>query len=311
MAITHPLASRSTVFACKAETTNGTPISLAGAEAVFNASDVEITPTTEANTRESQGSFSMLPSVPGAFSADVKLTTELSNSGSATHPQQFSALLLAAGFGVSSATYTVASGSASAQTVTCGHYVDGLLYQAAGCMFDLEIVFEAGKLIKCNWTGKGIDQTPTDVALLTPTYPTAQPPVFKAATLTWAGTSLVVPRMTIKLNNEVTLRENGASTSGYQSAWIGNRNITVEADVEASLVATYNPFTLHSAGTEIALSCAVGTGSNGVVTIAMPKLQHRAKPTYFEQEKKHMWKFSMGANKNAAAGDDEMTIVLS
>lgn len=311
MAITHPLAVRQSVFAAKAETTNGTPISLAAAEAVFNAFNVEIEPAIEANTRESQGSFSMLRSVPGAGGADVKLTTELSNSGSATHPQQFSALLLAAGFTVSSATYTVTSGSASAQTVTCGQYIDGLLYQAAGCMFDLEMVFESGKTIPMNWTGKGIWQAPTDVALLTPTYPTANPPTFKGATLTFAGTSLVTPRMTIRLGNDVVLREDGTATSGYRSAWIGNRNITVEADVEASLLATYDPYTLHSGMTEVALSCAVGSGSNGIVTIAAPKLQHRTPPKKTNRNGILYWTFDMGANKNAAAGDDDMTIVLS
>lgn len=311
MAISHPLAWRQQNIAAKAETTNGTPISLAAAEGVFIARDTSIDPAIEANVRESPGSFSMLRSVPGGFGAEVRTTTELSNSGSATHPQQFSVLLIAAGFTVSTGTYTVVSGSSTIATCTFGWYVDGLLYSAAGCMFDLEMVFESGRIIPMNWTGRGIWQTPADTAMITPTYPTANPPVFKGATLTWGGTTLVVPRMVIRLGNEVVLREDGASASGFKSAYIVNRNVTVEVDVEASLLATYDPYTLHSAMTEVALSCAVGSGSNGVVTIAAPKLQHRTPPRLTNRNGVVHWTFDFGANKNAAAGDDELTLTLS
>jgi hypothetical protein len=74
-------------------------------------------------------------------------------------------------------------------------------------MFDLEATFEAGKVVPCKFTGKGVWQTPADAAPLAPAYPSAIPPTFKGATLTINSASYFIPRVIWKMNNDVVLRE--------------------------------------------------------------------------------------------------------
>jgi hypothetical protein len=311
MATGHPLIWRQQVMAAKAETAAGTAVSLAAAEAVFNAFEVSVESGIQINERESQGSLSHLPGVPGVKSATVNATHEIANSGSATPPQWFSVVLPACGFGVSSLTATIQSGSSSAVTNTFGHYVDGLLLSAAGVMYDYTMTFEVGKVPLLRTTGQGVWQTPTDTALLTPTYPTANPPVFQGTTTTVGGTALKIARCVINGGNELFVREDANSATGLLACCITNRKPRLELSVEASLLTTYNPYTIHAAMTEAAFSLAIGSGSNGVVTVTAPKIQHYDVPKLVNRNGIAYWDFLYGLNKNAAAGDDELTIVLS
>jgi len=77
------------------------------------------------------------------------------------------------------------------------------------------------------------------------------------------------------------------------------------------LLATINPYTFHSALTEGAMSCALGSGSNGVVTITAPKLQLRTPPRKVNKNGIVYWNCLFGANKSAAAGDDELVVTLT
>jgi hypothetical protein len=81
--------------------------------------------------------------------------------------------------------------------------------------------------------------------------------------------------------------------------------------VEATLLATKDWYTIHSAKTEAALSLAIGSGSNGVVTIAAPKLQLIDPPKKTIREGILYYTLMYGLNKSAAAGDDELTIALT
>ena len=58
------LVRKQTVVAAKIETTAGTAIALAGADAAFNAFDAEITPEIELVERPGQSAFSRLVAVP-------------------------------------------------------------------------------------------------------------------------------------------------------------------------------------------------------------------------------------------------------
>lgn len=309
MATPHPLIWRQQNFAAKAETTPGTAVALTAAEGKFNTvGDVTVEADFPANERQSPGSMSHSKSKPGAAGASVEFTVESANSGSGTPPQWFS-MLDACGFSISGGVATVSSGSATAGTYTCGHYLDGKLFTAAGCMFDLEWTFESGKIPLLKFTGKGIWQAPTNNALITPTYETGTVPVFKGATLTVATTSYIVPRLVLKMNSDVQLREDGTSPTGYRAAVIVNRAPTIEMDVEADTTKDWHAD--HASEVESAFSCAVGSGTNGIITLAAPKMQLRTPPRKTNKNGYLVWTCDYGLNKSAAAGDDELTLTLS
>lgn len=309
MAVAHPLVWRQQNFAAKTEATNGTAEALTAAEGKFNiVGDVTLEPDFPANERQSPGSFSQWTAVPGAAGANVDLTVEMANSGSATVPQWFS-MLAACGFSISSGVATVASGSATAGSYTCGHYIDGWLWTAAGCMFNLEGLWESGKIPTLKYTGRGVHQAPTTTALITPTYETGTPPTFKGSTLTIAAATYVIPRVALNMGNDVQLREDGNSTNGYKAAVIVNRKPVWEIDIEADTAKNW--YTEYTSRTESALSFAVGSGSNGVITWTSPKIQLIEPPKKVNRNGILVWGTRWSANKSAAAGDDEVVCTLS
>src|SRR4051812_44724598 len=81
-----PLLKRKTILAAKQETTMGTAVSLAAADAAFNVMDAQITHDIPPGERWGQGSLSKLASVPGARQGKVTFYVELGGSGTSGTP---------------------------------------------------------------------------------------------------------------------------------------------------------------------------------------------------------------------------------
>lgn len=313
MASGHPLAERQSILAIATETTAGTAIaagSLVTGDTAINAFGISIEPDQEPNEREAPGSFSPMPSRPGADGCTVRFSTYLANSGSGTPPIWFSRLLAAAGYGISGGTATPDPGSASATTLTVGYFQDGYLEIASGCMFDFQINYTSGRMVRVDWTGRGI-YAQEDETLITLTGETALPPKFQAATVTFAGTGYVTPEVVFRAGNDVQLREDGTTASGYKSAVIVNCNPQADVLVERPLVATVDWSGAAVSATEYAFVCAVGSGSNGIVTLNGAKAQLRSRPVKELRNNIPYWRLPLGFNRSAAAGNDHNTIVLS
>ena len=311
MPIDAPLLSRQSVFAAKVETTTGTDASLAASDGAMNVYDASIVPDIPANERQGQSSLSPLPTIPGARAATITLRTELHGSGSSgAMPLWADTFLKAAGFGYAAGVYTVATGSSSFTSLTCGHYIDGHLHKALGCVFDLNIDAQVGTPAQCNWTGRGAWQAPTAVALIAPTYPTVIPPRVASATVTIGGTAYKWSRVGIAMNNGVVLREDASKVSGYISGYIANRRIRLTVDPEEVALGTKDWYADWMASTELAFSCAIGSAANNTITIAMPKCSiERINPA--SRNGLHVADITFVANRSAAAGDDELTITFS
>ena len=91
-----PLIRKKRVMAAKAETTPGTAISLAGADAAFNVFDLVIQPNIPTEQRDAQSSLSQLAPAVGAMAGTATFTTEV--FGGTSDPTWMSTLLLACGF---------------------------------------------------------------------------------------------------------------------------------------------------------------------------------------------------------------------
>lgn len=311
MASGHPLIMRQRAFAAKLETVAGTAVSLAAADGALICFDPKITYDIPMNKRASPGSMSSLTGVPGARKAKVTLTTELAGKGSSGLPLWATTLLAAAGFAASSQTYAPVSGSATADCLTCGTYIDGRLWQAAGVMFSFIMKCKAGDPVLIEWEGEGVYVVPTDVALIAPTYPTVLPPRFAGGTLTFGGVSRTLDEMEIAVKNTLYVRKDAAHVSGYRACCIPTREITVTIDPEALALSTLDNYAQHLASTEVALSAIIGSGANSIVTISAPKLQLMNVPDPTDRDGVLAEKLVYMANKSASAGDDELTIAFS
>jgi hypothetical protein len=301
------MLSRQTVFAAKVETTTGTPISLTGTDGVFNAYNAKIKATIPANKRPGQGtSFAQLPQVPGARMGELTVETDLAGPVAST---LVSALFTSAGFGNSTGTLTPSSGSASYVTLTAAIYQDGRFKSIAGAVSDLVIRGSSGSPCRCFWKLNGVWQAPTATALITPTYPTTVPPRLAAATFTIGGTSYKLGDFELSLNNVLTPRLDATNASGYFAYCISDSDYQFKCNIEAATAKDF--YADHLAGTEAALSLAIGSDADNTITIPAPKMQLMDPPDDNDANGVIQDALTFQLNRSAAAGDDHLSIVFS
>ncbi len=310
MALSAPLLTRQRIFAAALETTTGDAISLSNTHGEFNAHDHELNIDIPMNERPGQSSLSRLPSVHGARSATMSFMTHLVGNGGSGLPYWAETLLPCCGFVANGSTYAPVTGSATANTGTMGFFEDGRLRAIAGAMGTFTMNMTNGNPVPISWEFMGKLITPTAEALITPTYPTTIPPRFASATMTIASTSYKISELVLTINNELKMREDATDATGYHACAIVNRNITITIDPEALALGTKNWYTDWLAHTEAAFSIVINGGSNNTITISIPKAQLTNVQTG-DRDGLMTDQLEFQANRNAAAGDDELTIAFS
>lgn len=314
-----PLLRRKRVLAAAVEVTTGpgTAETLEAADAAMNVYDAEIQADIEFTQRVGQGVFSPLPGRLGAYGGTATFRVELAGSGSdiSPVPSWASSLLTACGMYDDSDTYKLSSSMPAAagsvpRTVTLGLYIDGLYRQMHGCMGNAVFTFTPGEVAMVDFTFTGLYSEPTDVAMLAPTYPTVVPPRFASGTCTLGGSTIYPSQISIDLGNDVQLRPDATSASGYSYAYIADRRITGSMDLEAALVADRNDWSNWTSLSEQALSIVVGSAGGNDITVAAPSLEITNVQTA-DRNGLEVNEISYQLNRSAAAGDDELTIAFT
>lgn len=274
-----PLLKRKRVMAAEVETTIGTAATLTAPDAAYNAYNVMIQPTIAVEDREGQGGFGYLSGVPGARQGVATFRTDLGWDGTVTEPSWASVLLPACGWVDASGVFTPRSEApgANVKTLTIGCFLDGVFKSIAGAVGTFQLVLPSGRMGYIDWTFTGVWQAPSDVAIIAPTYPTASPIRFAAATATYDGVAQRVEQITIDAGNEVVMREDPSTAAGYISGIITNRKPIISAAPEASLVATDDPYgdwiAASQAAWSIVLDGPTGALTDASITISAPKAQ--------------------------------------
>lgn len=302
------------VLAASIEGTSGTAESLDAADATYNVySDGPIIECTTGFTqRDGQSSFDPLPGVIQGKQGRARFSTDLVGASSAVSPAWALAFLPGCGMVATSTSWSFVTGSSSAKTLTIAEYIDGsyrILYGAVGT-FTIDLT--AGQAGRINFEFLGVYGTEADASILAPTYETVKPP-------RWANTSgcafnsqnIVLNTLQISAGNELKLRESANVTAGYVGGIITNRRVTWNADPEAVVLSTVNWMSVYEASTEASLSAVVGTASNNIITITMPKAQLIEPPNVGDRDGVVTRTLSGQANRNAAAGDDCLTLAFS
>lgn len=303
-----PLLARRRVLALKQEAQVGTAESLTATEAAYRCYDLSITPNIQTDERQGQGAGTgPYAGEPGALSGTATFKMDL-YSGTA-----WQTVLPACGLKYST-TFTPESrppeaASSGAKTLTIGAFVDGLKRAIYGAMGNVVLHFPAGRVCYGDFTFSGCWQPPADVALPAYTPPTTAGLKFVSSDLEIGGVPLHVGELVLDLGNQVKLRESSNAASGYHSAVITSRKITIQADIEATLVGDYDPYGDWLAKTERAISWAIGDTSNQLA-FSIPKAQViDVQPG--EREGIEVFNVTYQANAadlTAAPGDDELVI---
>lgn len=300
------------VLAVKAETTPGTAVTLAAADAAYNAFNVAMQPTIEFVNRVGQSSGSQLPGVTATRMGTCTFQTELYNDKAQSI---YTALLPAAAItsldsGLTYSPRTAPPGTSGVKTVTVGLYEDGVRKTLRGAVVEsMQINAVVGRPIMVDWTLKGIWDAPIDATILTPTYPTLAPIRFAGSCLSIGSWNPRISAFNLSVNNVVTMREDPCDITGYLAAIVGERTITGSIDPESTLVASMNVYGQWLAHDLQALGLTFA-GSPDDFAIAMPKIQY----TNIQEGARGVMQIdtiNFIATRNAAAGDDELTFNMS
>lgn len=273
-----PLLLRKSVLAAKVETTIGTAEALTGSEAAFNIYNPLIQPTIEMEKRPGQAGFGHFSAVASARMGTATFRTNLEWDGSATEPSWADTFLPACGWVKSGQVFTPRSEGpgSNVKTLTIGCYVDGKFCSIAGAMGTFVVNLPTGKTGWIDWTFSGVWQGGSDVAILSPTYPTAKALRYAGGLAEWNDVNLCVESVTINAGNTVIMRE-CPTTEGFISAYITDRLPIITANPEAVTVATQDRWAAWLAETEYALEIDVagptGTASDAVLSFDAPKAQ--------------------------------------
>lgn len=309
-----PMITRRRALYAIHETSPGTLISAASPPlSVVAAYDVDYQPGTPFITREAHYGFGALKGSIGGRMGTLTFKTPIFGTASTGWA---SLLLPACGMYFSSTLYRftslppAASGSSS-KCLSWYFYHDGRLRTLHGSMGNLRLVATAGQPVVAEWTFTGVESTTADTALPTLTVPSALPIRFVSASLTIGSVSPKIAEMTIDLGNEVALREDGNSASGYHSCYIANRRVNGSMSLEADLVANYAPDADFAAGTARALALNFGASGNQVA-VAVPDMQISGPPRTVDRGGRSMDVIPWQALRDdqTSIGDDEMTFTL-
>lgn len=269
------LLKRKRILAAKIEATPGTAESLTASDAAFNCYEVTVQHEIEKTAREGQGSFGHLPSATAGHKGRITFKTDLIWDGTATEPAWADTFFPACGCVKATNTYTPRSEApgTNVKTLTMAVYEDGRRKLMRGCVGTFRLVCETGKIAMIEWDFVGIWVTPTDVALLAPTYPTTAPIRYASGVTEFNSVAMQCQSVTLDIANEVYLREGTAASNitGYIAGCITNRRPTVTCNPESKLIGTQDRYLFFRDSTEYVLTFEIAGPSSSKIVVSAPK----------------------------------------
>lgn len=245
----------------------------------------------------------------------ISFQCEVAGSGAATTPPRIGPLLISSGFTQAidgdSVDYTPNS---LFDTVGCTiyFYVDGRLHKMLGCVGEsVKLNAKANEYATLDFSLIGLyaGTHVTDVALPDdPTYLQGSPPVVKSAGVVIGAYSPLASALDLELSNTVGKSISINAANPVTRYRVTNRSVKGSLDPEATVIATWNPWSLWDAGTASAITLTVGSSPGNRMILSVPVAQPSDAPKYGERETIGIYQYSFAANVTLAAGDNEMTL---
>ncbi|MBI4637679.1 MAG: hypothetical protein HY727_15180 [Candidatus Rokubacteria bacterium] len=303
--------------AAKIETTYGTDAVLAAADLIEVRNIVFRVTQEQFRDERISGAITDLPDIPGARSAVLSFEALLRGAAvaySASVKPEVDALLRACGlaatgsFGVGTEKwdYKPQSAATIGESVTAALFVEnapqGKLLGAFGTARFMNRVGQPAVLAV---TLTGLYVAPADIALLTGTISTVQPPVFKSGAVTVAAYTPRVASFDVDLGNDVQLIQSANDAQGVAGVLIAWRRLLATLDPEAVTVATFDWHNKRDLGTLLATTWQVGTTQYNRIKYNAPKLQVL---DITDIQRNGLRAYQIAAKLNANTGGDELTI---
>lgn len=315
------------------EAVAGTAETLAAANVIFHAGEATWEPDVVITARESMSaSLSKTGVVPGTRAAKISFKMHLRGTTLApTDPANLPDFNVP--FQGCGAEVTVSGSPPNEQSsykpdtalivdettgpyCTLGIYeggkTSGKRYMIHGAVGNCRLTFEGGLPVLAEFDFTGIYNTPTDVSMLVPTYPTVIEPVFLSAALALYGeTAVNIKTLTLDFGNEIAMRSNPNNAGGFHSAQIVNRKPVGTYDPEEKLAGTKNYHADFLSGTTGSITTGVfpSTGDEyNQLQLTVPKAQ-RAKVGLGNRDGVLIAPHDFECQRNSDAGDDEWELI--
>lgn len=268
---------KSKVLLCKVETTPGTPVATVGTDAIL-AKDIKIMPMegSDVDRDLEQPYFGSQGSIPVDLHAKITFDVELAGSGAAGDVPGWGSLMRAC----RCAEVIDVGTSVTYNPVTQGHeaitlrlWIDGTLYQMAGTRGNVSFDLTASAIPYLRFELTGLFSDPSDTAQVAPTLSAFKKPltVSKANTPTFQidSTDLVMRKFMLNLGNAVETR----FLVNEESIRITDRVEQLETTVEATNVATFNPYDLAKSQDGVEIELVHGLIAGNICTFTVPNAQ--------------------------------------
>lgn len=306
-----PLRFKKSWLAAKIETTPGTAISLAAADATFRCYNAMIQDTTPYVKLEPQGGAGNRKGSHGARSGECTFDLDL-RPKSGAHPAWALAFLPACGVVASTNTYTPRTEfpGSNVKTLTIAKYTDGVYEQIHGAMGNMTFRFSHGEPVMMSCRFVGCYTATTDVALIAPTLgDTLSPLRHVSSALAIGSYTPKTDAIEFDMGNDVVLLPDGRGATGYSFAVVADRNPTIRLTPESGLAAAQGWWADFEAHTERSMSFAHTQDGLGF-TFTFPNVEHMDAPQGGERGGTRTDAISLSANCSTDGQDDDYSILL-
>lgn len=313
------MLARKAQIALKLETTEGTAVTVAAADADLYVYEVSFTPDIQTMPRNPlRSTLTNLPHLIGKKGASISFKTELVGSGTAGTAPSLGDALIACGcaetvVAATSVTYNPDTDATEGNgtSASIGVFIDGKRLTIFGARGTYTVEYKAGEPAFISFTFTGVYNGVTDTALLAGiTYPTPTPKVWLGETLTLGGVTLIADTLTFDAANTVTLRSDVTIAAGYKAASITERVPTINVDPEEVLVATRDDWGKLAAGTASAVVATLTGSSGNIVTLNAPAaVVTNISPS--DRDGIQVNGLDLALSSTTSAGDDEWTLAFT
>lgn len=305
--------TRNRLLLAGTETTYGTPVALAGTDALkISELDVEPIQIDLIDRELITPYFGNTQKVVGSEMVGITFSCEIAGSGAAGTPPRWGKVLRACGFteaidpGVS-VTYTPTS--SSFESCTMDFYADAVRHVVAGVRGTVTLTFETGSLPRLEFEMMGLYTEPTDTPLPAVTFGDQADPQVVNSIHTSAvdifGYAACLQNLSVSNGGEVVYRQLAGCSRQVR---LTDRKPEGEISIEAPTLAQKNYFSTVSSQTLGNVSLTHGTNAGNIVAFAAPS-SNLGGVNYGDSD--GVMLLEMPFMPNPVTGNDEYQIVLT
>ncbi len=200
--------------------------------------------------------------------------------------------------------YTLNSKIDDADSLTLYFWQHDILHKMVGCRGSgPSVEAKAAEYAKGKWEFQGIYAGPVDDPIDVGVFPSAQPIVFKSATLTIDAFAAVIESLKVDVKNELATRSDANSQTGILSYFIKGRTVSGEIDPEAVPLATKNFWQMWENSAAVALAATIGQTAGNRCRINCPNVQLDV-PKYADRDNRLTMSLPLLVNPSAAGNDE-------